>query len=178
MRSLHREEGGQVGDISVKSTAFLLSGKKAKAFMSLLYIVSVVMCVHVGESARLECEKSQEFKQGSDLFFRVSLQRCVQTMQPALPALSLSRPGSGGRASTGVCAIYADSHLRLHISIRERQFTRVCILALLNPCETDLEQDHRFLLLLLIYRGVCHSAASCCARCRFVLNCLMFCHNI
>lgn len=113
--------------------------------MSVVYIVSAVMCVHVGQSARLECEKSHEFKQGSDLFFRVSIQRCVQTTQPALPTLSLSRPGSGGRAFTGVCAIYADSHLRLLVSIRERQFPRVCILSPpFQPCETYLEQDHKY----------------------------------
>ncbi len=59
--------------------------------MSVLCIVPAVMCVHVGLSAQLHCEKLHKFKQGSDLFSE-PLQRCAHILQPGLPALSHSRP--------------------------------------------------------------------------------------
>lgn len=51
------------------------------------------MCVHVGQSALLQCEKLPEFKQGSDLFSE-ALQRCAHILQPGLPTLSQSRPAA------------------------------------------------------------------------------------
>lgn len=64
--------------------------------MSVPCIVSIVMCVHVGQSALQRCGKKKkknllEFNQGSDLFSE-TLQRFADTLQPGLPTLSRSRP--------------------------------------------------------------------------------------
>lgn len=63
------------------------------------------MCFHFGLSAVLQFKKMHEFKQGSDLFSE-TLQRCAHILQPGLHTVIL-KDGSGERAFTGVCAIYA-----------------------------------------------------------------------
>lgn len=55
MRSLHREEWGQAGDISAISAAFSQYGKPGAILhpLSVLHVV-FVMCVHVDQNAPLQ----------------------------------------------------------------------------------------------------------------------------
>lgn len=118
VRSLHRERETkpEISRPYPRHFPFKVRPGANLSCMSVVHIVSIVMCVHVGRSALQRYEKLHEFKQGSDLF---SDSPAVRRYPAAwTPYAVIFKAGCGGRVFTGVCTITQRHSVSTCINVR------------------------------------------------------------